>query len=129
MAPARRPSASLALVAIALAVSGGAALGYASGRAPGGDALRETVGASAAVSAPSAAEPSAGPSPTLGLSAAGAGQPGADPAACTYADEPSRTPEPASSAPISAGAVVRVTGVLSAEGWVPPPGATCPPEP
>jgi hypothetical protein len=119
MSPARRPYSGLALAAIALAVSGGVVLGYAGNSAPGGDALRETVGT----------ELSAGPSPTLGLPAAGARQPGADPAACTYADQPSPTPEPASGAPISAGAVVRVTGVLSAEGWVPPPGATCPPEP
>lgn len=54
-------------------------------------------------------------------------------APCTYKAHhtPKRAPQPHRTRHTSSAGTVSllVTGVLSAEGWVPPPGETCPPTP
>lgn len=118
-----RPVAVLAFALLALTASGSVVLGHAGDR-------------SAAAAARGLQAPTVSGSPRT--SHDGRPEHRVDvarphPSACTYDRAPSRTVAPAAVKPpkrqLTAGAVVQVTGVLTAEGWVPPPGQTCPPEP
>jgi len=64
----------------------------------------------------------------------GESRPSPRPSACRYGDRPAARPAPSPSPrparrTLGASVVLVVTGVVSAEGWVPPPGETCPPAP
>jgi len=121
-----RPIAALAVALLTLTTAGGVVLGHAGDHSPG----------TAASDRPAPTARTAPGSPRMSNN--GRPERGADvarpyPSACTYERLPSRTIAPAEAEPpkrqLAAGAVVQVTGVLTAEGWVPPPGQTCPPEP
>jgi hypothetical protein len=120
---------------LSLAVSGGAVLAHAVDRSPG----EQVRGQHAEATDPdpvASTVPGPSASPRTSREHDGGGRvkrPIPQPSACTYEDGPSRTrvpkATPKAKGPIGASAVVQISGVVSAEGWVPPPGQTCPPEP
>lgn len=123
MAPLLRPTLVLAAALLAVVASGSVVLGGAGGVRPMDPVRGGRVQPTDQPAAGMAAKHSAGPIASQ------------HPSACIYGYTPSPTPvpmpkqTPVSKGSASAASTIRVTGVLSAEGWVPPAGQTCPPEP
>ena len=124
----RHPRTLSVLALLALVASGGVALGHVGDRS----AVAQAADVERTTSA--APDPAGSPLPSrTGAFDAETERLRPRPTACTYpgrsSHRPAPTPARAPSRPGGASAVLTVTGVLSAEGWVPPAGQTCPPEP
>jgi hypothetical protein len=152
MSDVRRPLAMLAIALLAVTTSGSIVLGYAGDGWAGGPVREHDADLRGGHPTGShAPEASGSPRPSQegdldvghgdgddrqgGEDREGDDHGSSERTPCTYGPQPSHTasPKPTPASPSTrttgAGALVLITGVVTAEGWVPPPGETCPPEP